>query len=1433
MSYTFKRAVSSMLAMLLLLGGFSGLFVGGDKAHAAVFAGGTGTANDPYLIATAAQLDEVRNYLDWGLYFEQTAEIDLSAYANWNPIGYHTFNGYGYDDKRFQGNYDGNGFKIKNLKIDRDANQVGLFGIIQGGSLSNMILENVNVKGQKSDQTGSAVGALVGNNYGSTIRNSHVTGTGVVTGAGPASQVAGLAGVNTGTIVDSYTTINVTGLGFVAGLVGQNQGTISQSYATGNITGTADYVGGLVAYNMEGPIRNSYATGSVTGVNNVGGLAGINNGYFGGTVASSYSTGVVTGTGFDVGGLLGIYAGTGSASFSGSFYNSTTSGKSDTGKGDPRTTAQMQDAATFGSWDPSVWYFVAGQYPQLWKGALTQGTDGGTTKLSYFDNGMEYSTDGSTYTPFTGTSDDISASINDIITVRLTANHSVSKTWTVSSADIKPAAAPEASLVAGTNPSTTKLIDMTDELEYKINEGSYAAVNADETSVDNISVSAGDQIYVRTAETSDQPASYEQVLNVIAENIKLVTITSSEINGVTVPAAGETPVATLADTTEYSATIAWLPAHSTFATNTAYTATITITPKNGYTVTGVTEDLFEVYGATASNDADAGIITALFPATDATVAAAITGVTVPVAGATPVTELDAPAYTATVNWSPVHTTFAPSTAYTATVSLTPKEGYTLIGVTDDYYTVAGAQASNEAGSGGLTAAFPATAATITTATIAGITVPEAGAVPVTTLTDTSEYTATIAWSPVSVTFSTYTAYTATITVSPKEGYTLTGVAEDFFTVAGAITTTSAADSGVVTAVFPATAATITTSAIAGVTVPVTGETPVAELPETDDYTATITWLPAGSTFAGNTAYTAAITITPKPGRTLTGVDEDFYTVQGATSTTNNVETGVVTAVFPATATVISATAITGVTAPVYGEIPVTTLVETTAYTAAINWSPEAVQYAPNTAYTATITITPKAGYTLTGVEANSFTVAGATATHAANTGVVTAVFPATAPASTAATLTSTIGTVSIGGTANETITGIPFGTTLTAVVNAITPAAQASFGVFEADGTTVATALATGIKVIVTAQDGITKVTYVVTVNAAPPTDGPSPTPVTVPTTPSSTAVTTPKPIETVTSTNGSITVPAGSAGKVSLGDDASIAIPEDATGKELKVTIEKVQNTQSLLTKEEILLSSVFEILKNFSENFNKPVSLSLVFNPTSLTNNQRAAIFYYDEVKKIWVEVIGSKVSGNTITVTVNHFTKFAVLAVDTNAVNVSFSDISGHWAEANIKQAVSSGIVNGYLDGTFKPSEIVTRAEFVVMLMNMLKPQVEGKALTFTDTASIGAWAQQAVGQALQAGIINGYEDGSFRPNAQITRAEMAAMVAIALSHASEANAITGFADDESIPTWAIGSIAFMKQSGLMQGKGNNEFAPKDLATRAEAVTVLLKVLAQETK
>ncbi|CAK4858134.1 unnamed protein product [Aphanomyces euteiches] len=367
------------------------------------------------------------------------------------------------------------------------------------------------------------------------------------------------------------------------------------------------------------------------------------------------------------------------------------------------------------------------------------------------------------------------------------------------------------------------------------------------------------------------------------------------------------------------------------------------------------------------------------------------------------------------------------------------------------------------------------------------------------------------------------------------------------------------------------------------------------------------------------------------------------------------------------------------------------------------------------------------------------------------------------------------------------------------------------------------------ISVVVTADDSTTT-RYTITVTragASTPTSSPSTTPTVTPTV-------TP-PIK-VNSTDGNITIPAGSAGEVSLGDSITIQIPADASGKEIKLTIKEVLNVQDLLTKQEVLASPIYEILKNFSENFTNPVTLTFTFNPAIMKSNQKAVVFYYDEVKKVWVEVVGGKVSGNKITVDVNHFTKFTVMAVDQVVeapTEPIFSDISRHWAESGIKLAVSKGIVKGYPDNMFKPDNAVTRAEFAVMLMNVLKPQGEGVELTFTDTAKIGTWGKKAVAQAVQAGIIKGYPDGTFRPNAEITRVEMAVMLTNALGQSIDANVATGFADDKDIPAWAKGSVAYVMQAAIMNGKGANQFVPQDHGTRAEAITVLLNMLAQKSK
>ncbi|NIK68708.1 Ig-like domain-containing protein [Paenibacillus sp. BK720] len=176
--------------------------------------------------------------------------------------------------------------------------------------------------------------------------------------------------------------------------------------------------------------------------------------------------------------------------------------------------------------------------------------------------------------------------------------------------------------------------------------------------------------------------------------------------------------------------------------------------------------------------------------------------------------------------------------------------------------------------------------------------------------------------------------------------------------------------------------------------------------------------------------------------------------------------------------------------------------------------------------------------------------------------------------------------------------------------------------------------------------------------------------------------------------------------------------------------------------------------------------------------------------------------------------------------------FGDMTGHWAEETVKEAYGCGVVHGFNDGTFRPEGHVTRAEFVTMLMNAVidKSTPAGTGAEFSDKEGIPGWAAQAIDRAKQFGIVNGYADGSFRPNEQVTRAELVTMLAKAagIKPSEPEKAKDLFTDAADIPTWAAGYVAALQQAGLLQGRGDGRFEPSGEATRAEAAVLLLRMI-----
>ena len=298
-------------------------------------------------ITNCKELQSINDNLSGDYYLAN--DIDCSEHKNFDPIGPSL-------EKPFTGTFDGRGYKITNLYINRPkTNYIGLFGIIASGAkIENVGVEKVSVIGK------NYVGGLVGYvDEGATVNNCYCTGD--IDGK---SGIGGLAGHNKGLITNSYSSGSVSGSDdIIGGLVGCNEGggTIDTSYSNSDVSGDGG-VGGLVGVNG-GNVSNCYSKGNVSGDENVGGLVGDNGGKEEehGAIRKSYSTGSVSGD-ENVGGLVGV---NGDGNVADSYYDINTSGCSDTGKGEPKTTAEMTHQATFVGWDfNSIWKIEEGKsYP--------------------------------------------------------------------------------------------------------------------------------------------------------------------------------------------------------------------------------------------------------------------------------------------------------------------------------------------------------------------------------------------------------------------------------------------------------------------------------------------------------------------------------------------------------------------------------------------------------------------------------------------------------------------------------------------------------------------------------------------------------------------------------------------------------------------------------------------------------------------------------------------------------------------------------------------------------------------------------------------------------------------------------------------------------------------------------------------------------------
>ncbi|WP_405174799.1 S-layer homology domain-containing protein [Paenibacillus sp. FSL H8-0261] len=236
----------------------------------------------------------------------------------------------------------------------------------------------------------------------------------------------------------------------------------------------------------------------------------------------------------------------------------------------------------------------------------------------------------------------------------------------------------------------------------------------------------------------------------------------------------------------------------------------------------------------------------------------------------------------------------------------------------------------------------------------------------------------------------------------------------------------------------------------------------------------------------------------------------------------------------------------------------------------------------------------------------------------------------------------------------------------------------------------------------------------------------------------------------------------------------------------------------------------------------FNQPITLSLTVGEGF--DSKRGGIYYIADNGKL--EYISANYADGVLTAQVNHFSKYAVLELKRNFVDVP----TNHWASSAIQELAAKLYVQGTGKDKFEPNRAITRAEFTSMLVHSLGLTTKGD-ISFADVAP-SAWYAESISIAYKAGIVSGRSATKFEPAAQITREEITVMLMKAYElkngKVTVASTDAAFKDMKQVSSWAAASVKGAASLGLVQGQNEGLFAPKGIASRAEATQVIYNLI-----
>ncbi|QHI71386.1 S-layer homology domain-containing protein [Aminipila terrae] len=249
---------------------------------------------------------------------------------------------------------------------------------------------------------------------------------------------------------------------------------------------------------------------------------------------------------------------------------------------------------------------------------------------------------------------------------------------------------------------------------------------------------------------------------------------------------------------------------------------------------------------------------------------------------------------------------------------------------------------------------------------------------------------------------------------------------------------------------------------------------------------------------------------------------------------------------------------------------------------------------------------------------------------------------------------------------------------------------------------------------------------------------------------------------------------------------------------------------------------------------NFANNVQVSIPYTAAESENVNGIVVYYINDSGNLQT-VKDCKYDSKTkiLTFSTNHFSNYAV-----GYNNISFDDISKHWAKDQIVYLAARDVVKGVNNAGFAPNDKVTRAEFVQILANLSGADLSKYDDSKFKDAKKGVWFANSAAWAAETGLVTGNSnnDGtvSFNPNESITRQDMAVilsryMTKIEQKKLSEVNKEVKFSDKDQIGSYAESAVAELQKAGIISGKTAYNFAPKENATRAEC-SKMISVLMQ---